>query len=236
MHKPPVAKRVPVTSLRHGREVVDEYAWLRDRDDPDTVAYLEAENAYTDAWFAPHADAAGRLFEEIKRRIQETDLSVPVAQGPWWYVTRTEEGRQYPIHCRAARARRRRRRAGPARRERRGGRPRLLRARRFDVSPTTACSRSRRDVDRRRGLHLRFRDLDHRRRPARPIERHLLRHGLVGRRPLPLLHAARRRDAAVPGLAPRARHAADDDVLVLPGGRRALLRRRRLHRAASGSS
>jgi oligopeptidase B len=73
---------------------------LLDRDDPDTVAYLEAENAYCDAWFAPHADTIEMLFEEIRSRVQETDLSAPVRKGDWWYVTRTEEGAAYPIHCR----------------------------------------------------------------------------------------------------------------------------------------
>ena len=89
-----------MTSVRNGHEVVDEYAWLRDRDDPDTVAYLEAENAYTDEWFAPLAELQDRLFEEIKSRILETDISVPARRGPWWYVTRTEEGKQYSIFCR----------------------------------------------------------------------------------------------------------------------------------------
>lgn len=100
MQKPPVAKRVPVTSVRNDHEVVDEYAWLRDRDDPDTVAYLEAENTFTQEWFAPLAGLQDRIFDEIKSRILETDLSVPAQRGPWWYVTRTEEGRQYPIFCR----------------------------------------------------------------------------------------------------------------------------------------
>ncbi len=100
MQKPPVAKRVPVTSVRNDHEVVDEYAWLRDRDDPDTVAYLEAENTFTEEWFAPLAELQDRIFDEIKSRILETDLSVPARRGPWWYVTRTEEGRQYPIFCR----------------------------------------------------------------------------------------------------------------------------------------
>ena len=100
MQKPPVAKRVPVTSVRNDHEVVDEYAWLRDRDDPDTVAYLEAENTFTEEWFAPLAELQDRIFDEIKSRILETDLSVPARRGPWWYVTRTEEGKQYPIFCR----------------------------------------------------------------------------------------------------------------------------------------
>jgi oligopeptidase B len=98
---PPVAKRVPSERTRHGETVVDEYAWLRDREDPDTLAYLEAENAYTAEVMAPTKGLQEELFTEIRSRIQETDLSVPVRKGAWWYYTRTEEGRQYPIHCRS---------------------------------------------------------------------------------------------------------------------------------------
>jgi oligopeptidase B len=97
---PPVAKRVPVSRVRHGDAVVDEYAWLRDRDDPDTIAYLEAENAFTEASLAGLAPLRETLFREIKGRIQETDLSVPMRRRGWWYYSRTEEGRQYPTHCR----------------------------------------------------------------------------------------------------------------------------------------
>ena len=97
---PPVAKRVAAERTRHGDTVVDDYAWLRDREDPDTIAYLEAENAWTEAQLAHTKDLQERLFEEIKSRIQETDLSVPVRRRGWWYFTRTEEGKQYPIHCR----------------------------------------------------------------------------------------------------------------------------------------
>jgi oligopeptidase B len=97
---PPVAKRVPTVRRLHGDEVVDEYAWLRDRDDPDTVAYLEAENAHTEAATAHLADLRERLFGEIKARVQETDLSVPARKGPWWYYSRTVEGLQYGIFCR----------------------------------------------------------------------------------------------------------------------------------------
>jgi hypothetical protein len=67
---------------------------------PDTIAYLEAENKYTDAWFADHADLVETIFGEIKSRIQETDLTAPIRDGKWWYTSRTEEGRNYPIHCR----------------------------------------------------------------------------------------------------------------------------------------
>jgi oligopeptidase B len=97
---PPIAKRVPTERVRHGDVVIDEYAWLRDREDPDTIAYLEAENAFTEEALAHTKDLQERLFQEIKSRIQETDLSVPVRKKGWWYFTRTEEGKQYPIHCR----------------------------------------------------------------------------------------------------------------------------------------
>jgi oligopeptidase B len=97
---PPTAKRVPVERTFHGDTVVDEYAWLRDREDPDTLAYLEAENAFTKEQLAHTEALQERLFEEIKARIQETDLSVPVRRKGWWYFTRTEEGKQYPSHWR----------------------------------------------------------------------------------------------------------------------------------------
>ncbi|MCU1374756.1 MAG: Oligopeptidase [Actinomycetia bacterium] len=97
---PPVAKRVPVERTHHGDTVVDEYGWLRDREDPDTLAYLEAENRWTDEQLAHTVPLQGALFDEIKSRIQETDLSVPVRRRGWWYFTRTEEGKQYPSHWR----------------------------------------------------------------------------------------------------------------------------------------
>ena len=102
---PPVPKQVPVAVTTHGHTRVDPYAWLRDRNvDPDVLAHLEAENAYTAAATAHTAGLQERLFEEIRARIQETDLSVPVRNGPWWYYVRTEEGRQYAISCRRAAA------------------------------------------------------------------------------------------------------------------------------------
>jgi oligopeptidase B len=98
--EPPVAKRVPHVRRIHDEETADDWYWLIDRDDPDTVAYLEAENAFTEVGTADLAGLREQLFEEIKARVQETDLSVPVRRGPWWYVTRTEEGMQYPKLCR----------------------------------------------------------------------------------------------------------------------------------------
>ncbi|MEV4198570.1 S9 family peptidase [Micromonospora globbae] len=99
---PPVAKRVPAERTHHGDTVVDEYAWLATKDDPDTIAYLTAENEYTEARTAHLAPLRERLFEEIRRRTQETDLSVPSRKGGYWYYTRTVEGQQYGVHCRRA--------------------------------------------------------------------------------------------------------------------------------------
>jgi len=97
---PPHAPRRP-TVLRHfDDERVDEWFWLRDRDDPDVRAYLEAENEFTDAGLAPSDALRSRIFEEIKARVRETDASAPVRRGQWEYFTRTIEGRDYAVHCR----------------------------------------------------------------------------------------------------------------------------------------
>jgi oligopeptidase B len=97
---PPTAKRVPTDRTHHGDTVIDEYAWLAKKDDPDTRAHLEAENAYTEARTASQAALRDTIFAEIKDRTQETDLSVPTRKGGYWYYTRTVEGQQYGIHCR----------------------------------------------------------------------------------------------------------------------------------------
>src|SRR5256714_13025193 len=100
--EPPEAKKIPSPRTFHGDTVVDEYAWLADKDDPDTIDYLRAENAYTDALTAHLAPLRDQIFEEIKARTQESDLSVPVRKGGWWHYTRTVEGKQYAVHCRRA--------------------------------------------------------------------------------------------------------------------------------------
>lgn len=100
----PIPAARPVSSTLHGITRTDEYAWLRGKDDPEVMAHLEAENAYTAALTAATVDLQESLFQEIKARIQETDLSVPVKKGPWAYVTRTVEGSQYAIHTRRPRA------------------------------------------------------------------------------------------------------------------------------------
>jgi oligopeptidase B len=96
----PVAAKRPVTARLHEHDRVDEYAWLRERENPEVLAHLEAENAHTAAVMSSTKDVQEELFIEIKARILETDLSVPTVKGPYAYFSRTEEGRQYGIHCR----------------------------------------------------------------------------------------------------------------------------------------
>jgi oligopeptidase B len=99
---PPLAKQIPSERTHHGDTVNDEYAWLADRDDPDTITYLEAENAFTEAATAALAPLQDQIFAEIKARTQESDLSVPARKGGWWHYARTVEGEQYAVHCRRA--------------------------------------------------------------------------------------------------------------------------------------
>jgi len=97
---PPVAKIVPHSMTVHGDTRVDNYFWLRDRQDPDTIAYLEAENRYTKEKLQHTEALQAALYAEMLGRIQQTDLSVPVKRDEYFYYTRTEEGKQYAIHCR----------------------------------------------------------------------------------------------------------------------------------------
>ena len=96
----PVAPREPKDVTVHGDRRNDDYFWLRDRDDPRTLAYLRAENAYADAWFAPHAALKEQLYQEMFGRIQQDDDSVPYRKGLWWYSSRTQKGDQYPRYIR----------------------------------------------------------------------------------------------------------------------------------------
>jgi oligopeptidase B len=97
----PLAERRPHTLTRaDGSTVEDPWHWLRDRDDEGVHAYLEAENAYTEAQLADQRDLRERLFGELKGRVEETDSSVPVLDGGWLYYRRTLEGQAYPIRCR----------------------------------------------------------------------------------------------------------------------------------------
>ena len=98
--RPPVAKIIDHETEIHGYRRSDPYAWLKTKDDPEVVAYLEAENAYAGHEMA-HTEALQKtLYEEMVERIQETDLSVPVRIDSYLYYSRTEQGRQYPIFCR----------------------------------------------------------------------------------------------------------------------------------------
>ncbi|KKO82166.1 S9 family peptidase [Corynebacterium xerosis] len=96
----PIAARRPHVRAHHGREFVDDYEWLRDKTDPEVIAHLNAENAYTDAMTADLGDLSEAIFGEIKSRVQETDMSVPVRSGDWWYYSRTLEGKSYGLSCR----------------------------------------------------------------------------------------------------------------------------------------
>ncbi|MHC4990498.1 MAG: S9 family peptidase, partial [Planctomycetota bacterium] len=98
--EPPMADRKPSTRELHGETIVDEYAWLRDRNDPATIAYLEAENEYVKQRMDHTDQLQATLYEEMLARIKQTDLSVPYRDGPFYYYSRTVEGLDYPIFCR----------------------------------------------------------------------------------------------------------------------------------------
>ncbi|QTX05953.1 S9 family peptidase [Agromyces archimandritae] len=100
MPTPPATAKKPTERIHHGDVFVDDYEWLREKDDPEVLAHLHEENAYTQAKTEHLAVLREQIFEEIKARTKETDLSVPSREGEWWYYTRTVEGLQYGIHCR----------------------------------------------------------------------------------------------------------------------------------------
>ena len=96
----PIAKKIPTSKTVHQVELKDDYAWLKEKENPEVKAYLEAENAYTQTQMA-HTEAFQKeLYKEMLGRIQEDDTSVPYRKGNYWYYTRTEAGKPYTIHCR----------------------------------------------------------------------------------------------------------------------------------------
>ena len=101
-HEPPRAALREHVEQRHGERVVDPYRWLRDdeRKDPEVLAHLRAENAYTEAVMQPARELSDALYREMVARVKETDVSAPVRKGPYLYYARTEQGLQYRIHCR----------------------------------------------------------------------------------------------------------------------------------------
>ena len=99
---PPVAPRRRIETQHHGVQRVDDYEWLRAKDDPEVTAYLEAENAYTESRSEHLADLRAEIFDEIKARTQETDLSVPTRSRRHWYYSRSFVGKEYGASCRVA--------------------------------------------------------------------------------------------------------------------------------------
>jgi oligopeptidase B len=97
---PPVARRVPKVDVIHGDRLEDNYAWLRDKKDPAVTAYLEGENLWADAIMKPTEGLQASLYEEMLSHIKETDVNVPYRSKGFFYYSRTEEGKQYPIYCR----------------------------------------------------------------------------------------------------------------------------------------
>jgi oligopeptidase B len=96
----PIARREPVEHVLHGDRRVDHYAWLRQKENHEVIDYLKAENAHTDAILKPTEGFQEKLYKEMLGRIQQTDLSVPYRLRGYLYFTRTEEGKQYALHCR----------------------------------------------------------------------------------------------------------------------------------------
>ena len=99
-HQPPIARKEHNETALHGTVLIDNYAWMRDKQNPEVSAYLEAENAYAESVMAPLSGLRDQLYDEMLSHMKQTDVSVPFRDGSWWYLTRTEEGKQYAIHCR----------------------------------------------------------------------------------------------------------------------------------------
>ncbi len=99
---PPIARKIPRTDIVHGDVRQDDYHWMREKDDPEVIAYLTAENAYTDAVMKPTVPFQESLYAEMLARIKEDDQSVPYRLRGYYYYSRTEKGKQYPIYCRKA--------------------------------------------------------------------------------------------------------------------------------------
>ncbi len=96
----PLAPKHPKIDQLHGDERVDDYFWLREKTNPEVVSYLKAENAHAEQMLATTKPLQEQLYQEMLGRIKQTDLSVPYRNGDYFYYTRTEEGKQYPIYCR----------------------------------------------------------------------------------------------------------------------------------------
>lgn len=98
--QPPVAKAIPHELSMHGDTRIDPYYWLKERENPEVIAYLEAENAYAEASLAHTKGLQEQLFKEMKGRIKEDDMNVPYFENGYWYYSRFAKGKDYPIYCR----------------------------------------------------------------------------------------------------------------------------------------
>ena len=98
--KPPIAKKIPHDIENHGDIRIDNYFWIKDREHPEVIDYLNAENEYCDAKMAHTKDFQKDLFDEMKARIKEDDSSVPYKYNGYWYITKFEKGKDYPIYTR----------------------------------------------------------------------------------------------------------------------------------------
>ena len=98
MTSAPQARREPTKVEMHGQVLEDDFGWMREKESPEVIAYLEAENAYTAAAMQGTEEMQAKLYAEMLSHIKETDESVPYRSRGWWYRSRTEEGKQYPIY------------------------------------------------------------------------------------------------------------------------------------------
>lgn len=98
--QPPMAEKKPKTTNIHGNTLVDDYFWMREKTNPSVMAHLEAENAYADSLMKPTASLQETLYNEMLSHIKQTDTNVPYKWGNYFYYSRTEQGKQYPIFCR----------------------------------------------------------------------------------------------------------------------------------------
>ena len=213
---PPVAERRAEFSVHHGVELVDEYAWLRaanwqevmrdpGRLDPEIRAYLEAENAYTEAALADTRDLQAALFAEMKARIKEDDSSVPAPDGALRVLHELRHRRPVPAPLPAPA--RRRPGGGPARRQQGGRGQGLLAARRRRAQPRPPAPGLRRRRQGLRAFHGAHPRPGHRPRPARGHPRHARLHRLGARQPDPVLRPPRRQPAPAVRLPAPPRHA-----------------------------
>ena len=98
--KEPLAEKIEKELVIHGDKRIDEYYWMNKRDDEKVIDYLNSENSYRDEFMKDYKGLEEELFQEIKSRIKEDDSSVPYFDNGYYYYTRYEKNKQYPIYCR----------------------------------------------------------------------------------------------------------------------------------------